>query len=135
NGQSRGLIILWFWVRIPVGPPASFLNLTSPARAHRILLMSSGLTYQQNSDAQPLIVNEQAIEDAFLQKLGDLKYAYRPDIRDRAALERNFREKFEALNRVRLTDAEFARLLDDLVSPDVFKNSVRLREKNNFIRD
>src|SRR5690606_4330756 len=56
-------------------------------------------------------------------------------IRDRTALEKNFRQKFETLNRVRLTDAEFARLLDDLVSPDVFKNSVRLREKNDLIRD
>ena len=35
-----------------------------------------------------------------LSKLRDLKYEYRPDIRDRAALEANFREKFEALNRV-----------------------------------
>jgi type I restriction enzyme R subunit len=39
--------------------------------------------------------------------------ASRPDIRDRAALEQNFREKFEALNRVKLTDTEFARLLDE----------------------
>jgi Ribonuclease G/E len=37
---------------------------------------------------------------ADLAKLQGLKYEYRPDIRDRAALERNFREKFEALNRV-----------------------------------
>jgi type I restriction enzyme R subunit len=50
-------------------------------------------------------------------------------------LEKNFREKFEALNRVKLTDSEFQRLLDDLVSPDVFKTSVRLREKNDFTRD
>src|SRR5690606_782492 len=80
-------------------------------------------------------VRENDIEVALLAKLRDLKYTLRPDIRDRAALERNFREKFESLNRVQLTDAEFARLLDDLVSPDVFKNSVRLREKNDFIRD
>jgi len=59
----------------------------------------------------------------------------RPDIRDRASLEANFRQKFEALNRVRLTNGEFARLLDDLVSPDVFKNSIRLRGKNDFTRD
>lgn len=43
-----------------------------------------------------------------------------PDIRDRAALETNFRQHFEALNRVRLTDAEFARLLDGIVTADIF---------------
>ena len=32
---------------------------------------------------------------------------YRRDITDRASLEKNFREKFEALNRVRLTEADF----------------------------
>src|SRR5690606_38911645 len=97
--------------------------------------MSSDITYPKAPGSQALRVREQDIEGEFIQKLADLKYTYRPDIRDRAALERNFRQKFEALNRVRLTDAEFARLLDDLISPDVFKNAVRLREKNDFIRD
>ncbi|QYM80651.1 hypothetical protein K0B96_08630 [Horticoccus luteus] len=97
--------------------------------------MSSEITYRQESEPQPHIIREQSIEDAFIAKLRDLKYTDRPDIRDRASLETNFRQKFEALNRVKLTDAEFARLLDDLVSPDVFKNSVRLREKNDFTRD
>jgi type I restriction enzyme R subunit len=58
-----------------------------------------------------------------------------PDIRDRAALEKNFREKFEALNRVRLTDAEFARLLDEIVTPDVFTAAKTLRSINAFTRD
>ena len=65
-------------------------------------------------------MTEQQIEQALIEKLGDLKYIYRPDIRDRATLEQNFREKFESLNRVHLTDAEFARLLERLVTPDVF---------------
>jgi type I restriction enzyme R subunit len=95
----------------------------------------SEVTYEQVADSRPLAVHEQDIEADFIDKLRDLKYTYRPDIRARAALEANFRQKFEALNRVRLTDAEFARLLDDLVSPDVFKNAVRLREKNDFTRD
>ncbi|MGE3988917.1 type I restriction endonuclease subunit R, partial [Pseudorhodoplanes sp.] len=60
---------------------------------------------------------------------------HRPDIRDRAMLERNFRAKFEELNRVRLTDSEFARLLDDIVTPDVFTAASRLRERNSFTRD
>jgi type I restriction enzyme, R subunit len=43
---------------------------------------------------------ESELEKAFIGKLQDLKYEYRRDIRDRAALEANFRKKFEALNRV-----------------------------------
>jgi type I restriction enzyme R subunit len=96
--------------------------------------MSPESPYEHVPDPTPLAVSEQDIEAAFVEKLRDLKYTHRPDIHDRASLEANFREKFEALNRVHLTDAEFARLLDDLVSPDVFKNSVRLREKNDFER-
>ena len=80
-------------------------------------------------------MNEQEIELALLEKLGDLKYTLRPDIRDRAALEHNFRQHFEALNRVQLTDAEFARLLDGLVTPDVFAAARHLRERNSFERD
>ena len=97
--------------------------------------MSSDTTYPQAPGSQPLGVREQDIESEFIQRLVDLKYTYRPDICDRAALELNFRQKFEALNRVTLTDTEFSRLLDELISPDVFKNAVRLREKNDFIRD
>ncbi len=75
------------------------------------------------------------LEAALVTKLRDLKYEYRPDIRDRATLERNFREKFEALNRVRLTDSEFARLIDEIVTPDVFTAARTLRERNSFTRD
>jgi type I restriction enzyme R subunit len=80
-------------------------------------------------------MSEQQIEQAFIEKLGDLKYTYRPDIRDRAALEHNFRQHFEALNRVSLTDSEFARLLDSIVTPDVFAAAKHLRERNSFERD
>jgi type I restriction enzyme R subunit len=78
---------------------------------------------------------ESQIEERFIGKLTELKYEYRPDITDRAALEKNFREKFEALNRVRLTDAEFARLLDGIVTADVFTASKTLRNINSFTRD
>lgn len=78
---------------------------------------------------------EQNIEQALIAKLADLKYSYRPDIRDREALEQNFREKFEELNRVRLTDTEFARLLEDIITSDVFNAAKRLRENNSFERD
>ncbi|WP_345779934.1 type I restriction endonuclease subunit R [Horticoccus luteus] len=83
----------------------------------------------------PSAVHEQDIEDLFIQKLRDLKYTDRPDIHDRASLEANFREKFEALNRVRLTDAEFARLLEEIVTPDVFTAAKTLRQINAFTRD
>lgn len=80
-------------------------------------------------------MSEQKIEQSFIDKLVELKYTYRPDITDRASLERNFREKFEALNRVRLTDGEFARLLDEIVTPDVFAAARTLRERNAFTRE
>ncbi|GIV37618.1 MAG: DEAD/DEAH box helicase [Cyclobacteriaceae bacterium] len=81
------------------------------------------------------MTKEQQIENSLIAKLTDLKYTYRPDIRDRASLEKNFREKFQALNRVNLTDAEFARLRDEMITSDVFVASKRLREINTFIRE
>jgi type I restriction enzyme, R subunit len=80
-------------------------------------------------------MTEQIIEQALIEKLGDLKYIYRPDIRDRTTLEQNFREKFESLNRVHLTDGEFSRLLDQIVTPDVFAAARHLRDRNSFERD
>jgi type I restriction enzyme R subunit len=78
---------------------------------------------------------ERQLEDQFVEKLRDLKYEHRPDIRDRATLERNFRDKFQALNQVKLTDAEFGRLLDEIVTADVFTASQTLRSRNAFTRD
>ena len=78
---------------------------------------------------------ERQLEDHFIEKLRGLKYEYRPDIRDRAALEKNFREKFDGLNHVRLTDAEFARLLDEIITPDVFAAARTVRSINAFTRD
>ena len=78
---------------------------------------------------------EQDIEVALVNKLRGLKYEYRPDIRDRASLEANFREKFEALNRVRLTDGELRRLLDEIVTEDVYEAARSLRNMETFVRD
>jgi len=78
---------------------------------------------------------ERQLENRLIGKLQDLKYEYRADIRDRAALEKNFRKKFDALNHVRLTDAEFQRLLNEIVTPDVFTAAHTLRNRNSFIRD
>ena len=41
---------------------------------------------------------EKQIESAFIEKLKDLKYIYRDDIRDKASLEANFKQHFEKLN-------------------------------------
>jgi type I restriction enzyme R subunit len=97
--------------------------------------MSKDIPYRKQSDALPSMVREQDIETAFQKALESLKYTVRPDIRDRATLEHNFREKFEALNRVRLTDGEFARLLDEIVTADVFAAAKTLRSINSFTRD
>jgi type I restriction enzyme R subunit len=82
-----------------------------------------------------MLLREDHIESGFIGRLQGLKYEYRPDITNRAGLEKNFREKFEALNGVRLTDAEFARLLDEIVVADVFTASKTLRSINSFTRD
>ena len=78
---------------------------------------------------------ERELEDLLIAKLHELKYEIRADIRDRAALENNFRSKFEALNRVRLTEGEFARLLEEITTPDVFTAAKTLRGMNSFTRD
>ena len=96
---------------------------------------SSKLTYDLPVGARSPVVREEQIEYGFIGKLQALKYEYRADIRDRAALERNFREKFEALNRVHLSDGEFTRLLDEIVTPDVFTAARTLRNINSFVRD
>jgi type I restriction enzyme, R subunit len=75
------------------------------------------------------------IEDQLIDKLQSLKYEYRQDIRDRDGLVKNFREKFQALNRVQLGNSEFERLLDEIITPDVFAAAKILRERNSFIRD
>ena len=89
------------------------------------------MTKEQQLD----IVKEADIEYGFVGKLKDLKYTYRKDIRDRNTLELNFRQKFETLNRIKLTDAEFDKLLTEIINPDVFKASNLLRKRNTFIRE
>lgn len=47
-------------------------------------------------------MKEQQLEQALIDRLVEQKYLYRADIRDRASLEKNFRQQFEALNHVHL---------------------------------
>lgn len=95
----------------------------------------SDFTYSRSPGAPSHAVREDTIEYGFIGKLQGLKYEYRADIRDRAALEKNFREKFQKLNRVNLADGEFTRLLDEIVTPDVFTAARTLRAMNSFTRD
>lgn len=81
------------------------------------------------------MTKEAQIEQNFVRKLTDLKYVYRDDIRDKQALHDNFRQKFQELNQVHLSDAEFNRLMDSIITSDVFTSAKILRTKNTFIRD
>ncbi len=83
----------------------------------------------------PMTLSENQIEQQLIAKLTDLKYTYRADIRDRVTLEQNFRAKFETLNKVKLTDAEFSRLLAEMITADVFSAACTLRQRNTFIRE
>ncbi|MBQ9213413.1 MAG: type I restriction endonuclease subunit R, partial [Bacteroidales bacterium] len=78
---------------------------------------------------------EKDIENNLINILSsNLKFTYREDIKDRKALEENFRQKFNRHNYVNLTDLEFARLLDEIVTSDVFEASKKLRAINTFMR-
>ena len=62
---------------------------------------------------------EKHIEDSFIDKLKELNYVYRDDIKDKITLEENFRTHFQNLNRVKLSDSEFSRLKDAIITDDV----------------
>ena len=81
------------------------------------------------------MIKECQIEKRLIEQLKELKYTHRSDITDRKSLERNFKTKFEALNRVRLSDSEFLRLREDIIKPDVFAASKLLRETQYFQRE
>jgi type I restriction enzyme R subunit len=91
--------------------------------------------HQQETDGLVVMTKEAEIEAGLVNKLDELKYTLRPDIRDRASLEANFKKKFETLNRCNLTDSEFARLRDEIVQPDVYRASKLLRERQLFTRE
>nr|WP_315216036.1 type I restriction endonuclease subunit R [uncultured Flavobacterium sp.] len=81
------------------------------------------------------MTKESNIEENLIKQLTELKYSYRPDITDRKTLEQNFKTKFEALNRVQLTESEFLRLREEIINPDVFAASKKLREQQYFQRE
>ncbi len=81
------------------------------------------------------MAKEFQIEENLIRQLTELKYSYRPDIVDRRTLEQNFKKKFEALNRVNLSESEFLRLREKIINPDVFTASKMLREQDYFERE
>lgn len=81
------------------------------------------------------MTKEYLIEENLVEQLKELKYTHRPDIVDRRSLEQNFKAKFEALNRVRLSESEFLRLREQIIEPDVFAASKKLRERQYFQRE
>lgn len=78
--------------------------------------------------------SENNLEDALIDKLLELKYTNK-SITDLDSLNANFREKFNELNQVQLTDNEFQRLLEENISADVFTCAQRLREQHVFDRE
>ena len=81
------------------------------------------------------MTKEHNIEKYLIEQLKGLKYTHRPDIVDRKTLEQNFKTKFEALNRVRLSESEFLRLREEIIEPDVFAASKKIREQQFFQRE
>ncbi|MEC5126654.1 type I restriction endonuclease subunit R [Verrucomicrobiales bacterium BCK34] len=98
-------------------------------------MTSSNSDYNLSPGLPTSVVKESDIEKDFIAKLLSLKYTNRPDISDRAALEANFRKKFERLNAVTLTDSEFTRLLAQIITADVYEASEILRTRSSFDRD
>lgn len=81
------------------------------------------------------MTKESEIEKAFIKQLTGQKYINRSDIVDRHTLEQNFRQKFEALHRVKLSDGEFGRLREKIIHANTFAASRFLREQQYFERD
>lgn len=81
------------------------------------------------------MTKEHQIEKNLINQLKELKYTHRSDIVDRKTIEQNFKAKFETLNRVRLSESEFLRLREEIIEPDVFKASKKLREQQFFQRE
>ena len=78
---------------------------------------------------------EKQIEDNLIEALQRANYVFRDDIHDRKSLEENFKTKFERLNHCHLLDVEYRRLLDQIITDDVFEASRMLRERETFIRE
>lgn len=78
---------------------------------------------------------ESEIETKFIEQLLKQSYIYRGDIKDRYDLEENFRNHFNNLNRVNLSDKEFANLKASIIKDNIFDVSKILRAENYMERE
>jgi type I restriction enzyme, R subunit len=135
---DAGPLIGWL-IRI-VGPDGTYTYLRQspeigPSKAELDTWARMRPSPAATASKASMTTSERQLEEELISKLKELKYSYREDIRDRVALEANFRDKFQQLNRVNLTDEEFPRLLEEIVTPDVFTAAQRLRTRNSFTRE
>jgi len=80
-------------------------------------------------------MTERALEEHLINVLESNGYSYRGDLRDKDSLTANFKARFEELNLVSLSESEFERLLDDIITSDTFRAAQLLRGRNTFVRD
>lgn len=78
---------------------------------------------------------EADIETKFIEQLVKQGYVYRSDIKDRYDLEENFKKHFNILNRVNLSDKEFANLKANIIKDNIFDVSKILRAENYMERE
>lgn len=79
--------------------------------------------------------SEHEVEEKLINTLQEDGYIYRKDIKDKESMDKNFKEKFEELNKTvlqgkKLSDSEFNRLMKSITQTnDTFECSKMLREK------
>lgn len=78
---------------------------------------------------------EADIETKLIEQLVKQGYVYRSDIKDRYDLEENFKKHFNVLNRVNLSDKEFANLKANIIKDNIFDVSKILRAENYMERE
>lgn len=77
---------------------------------------------------------EQILEDKLVSHLGSLGYDY-VHIRNEEDMLVNLKEQLEKHNKLRLTDREFAQVLNHLDKGNVFEKAKTLRDKMHLIRE
>lgn len=107
----------------------------SPKKAFHEFELHLKCSPEYLAENSAMATQERQLEEQFIAKLIGLRYEYREDIRDRIALEQNFRAKFETLNRVKLTQGEFPPLLEEIISPDVFTAALVRRIRSEDYAD
>lgn len=78
--------------------------------------------------------SEQALENSLIAQLEGLKYE-RVTIADEAALIANLWQQIEKHNGVKLSDREFAKVLNHLEKGSIYERAKTLRDKFHLIRD